>query len=196
MCSGNATATVCAVGRMAASGSPLATASRIIDVEIAQLLRSPLHRYAGRPSDGPVGEPADELVDRIEIREGLGIVGDRYFGQRAHRNAAITLMAAESLTTGILVGADLRQTRRNVLLSGIDIDAWVGRTIRLDSGSGPVLLQVNRPARPCEWMDATIGPGACKAMRATGGVRCTPLSDGRLTLGAATLSLRSDGLEP
>ncbi|MEU8651622.1 hypothetical protein [Streptomyces sp. NPDC048737] len=47
-------------------------------------------------------------------------------------------------------------------------------------------LAVNRPARPCAWLDVTVGPGAQRALRGGGGVRCTPLSDGVLTLGGAT----------
>ncbi|GGS94983.1 hypothetical protein [Streptomyces violaceus] len=35
-------------------------------------------------------------------------------------------------------------------------------------------------------MDVTIGPGAQRALRGRGGVRCTLLSDGVLTLGPAT----------
>jgi MOSC domain-containing protein YiiM len=128
-------------------------------------------------------------VDRIEVRSGLGVVGDRYFNRPAHRNASITLMSAENLPLGVDPATDLRQTRRNVLLRGVDVDAYVGRTVALDSGTGPVVLAVRRPARPCAWMDATIGPGAQRAMRDKGGVRCTPLSDGVLVLGAATFSV-------
>jgi hypothetical protein len=34
-------------------------------------------------------------------------------------------------------------------------------------------------------MDVTIGPGAQRALRGGGGVRCTPLSDGVIRLGPA-----------
>lgn len=149
---------------------------------MVQLLVSPAHRLAGRPSDGPSPGPADERVTSVEVRRGLGLVGDRYFARPAHRNAAVTLMAAENLPEG----ADLRHTRRNVLLRGVDIDAYGGATVSLDCGSGPVLFAVKRPARPCAWMDVTIGPGAQRALRGRGGVRCTPLSDGVLTVGPAT----------
>ncbi|MFF7892703.1 molybdenum cofactor biosysynthesis protein [Streptomyces sp. NPDC007907] len=151
-------------------------------VEVLQLLVSPAHRLAGRPSDGPSPGPPDERVTRVEVRRGLGLVGDRYYARPAHRNAAVTLMAAESLPAG----ADLRHTRRNILLQGVDVDSLVGATISLDCGTGPVVFEVKRPARPCAWMDVTIGPGAQRALRGRGGVRCTPLSDGVLTLGPAT----------
>ncbi|MGI5365411.1 molybdenum cofactor biosysynthesis protein [Streptomyces iakyrus] len=152
------------------------------EVEVLQLLVSPTHRMSGRPSDGVSHGPSDERVTRVEVRSGRGLVGDRYYARPAHRNAAVTIMAAENLPAD----ADLRHTRRNILLRGVDIDAYVGATISLDCGTGPVVFAVKRPARPCAWMDVTIGPGAQRALRGRGGVRCSPLSDGVLTLGPAT----------
>ncbi|OQD52001.1 molybdenum cofactor biosysynthesis protein [Streptomyces phaeoluteigriseus] len=166
------------------------------EVEIVQLLVSPVHRFSGRPGDGPSGGPldgpGDELVPSVRVRAGLGLVGDRYFGRPAHRNASVTVMAAESLPRDIAPDADLRHTRRNILLRGVDIDALVGSTIVLDSGGGAVTLAVNRPARPCAWLDVTVGPGAQRALRGNGGVRCTPLSDGVLTVGGATFRVLGD----
>lgn len=153
--------------------------------QIVQLLASPVHRYEGRPSDGPVPAPPGELVERVEIRRGKGIVGDRYFGHTAHKDASITIIAAESLPPG----ADLIQVRRNILLRGVDVDSLIGRTISLDSGAGPVRLRLNRPANPCAWMDATIGPGARDALKGKGGARCTPLDDGVLMVGPVNVEV-------
>jgi hypothetical protein len=153
---------------------------------IVQLLASPVHRYAGRPSDGPAPQPEGELVDRIEVREGLGIVGDRYFGKRAHRDASVTLLAAESLPPGV----DLRQLRRNVLLMGVPVDDLVGEVLSLDSGSGPVVLALKRRANPCGWLDEVIAPGARKAFAGKGGVRCVPLTSGELRVGPVAVELR------
>ncbi|GHB58258.1 hypothetical protein GCM10010377_56530 [Streptomyces viridiviolaceus] len=159
------------------------------EVEVLQLLVSPAHRLAGRPADGPAPGPSDERVARVEVRRRLGLVGDRYYARPAHRDASVTIMAVERLPMGIDPSADLRHTRRNILLRGVDIDSLVGATISLDSGAGAVTFAVNRPARPCAWMDVTIGPGAQRALRGGGGVRCTPLSDGVLTLGPATFEV-------
>ncbi|MER7457217.1 molybdenum cofactor biosysynthesis protein [Micromonospora sp. NPDC126480] len=153
--------------------------------EIVQLLASPVHRYVGRPADGPAPAPPGELVDEVRIRAGLGIVGDRYFGKPAHRNASVTVIARESLPPGI----DLTQVRRNVLTAGVEVDGLVGALLVLDSGDGPVRLRVNRPANPCAWMDVTIGPGAFRALRGRGGVRCTPLDDGVLRVGPLTANV-------
>jgi len=94
------------------------------------------------------------------------------------------LMAVE----GIPLGGDLRQTRRNILLRGLDVDALIGSEVSLDSGDGPVLLRFNRAANPCIWLDVTIGPGAMAALRGKGGVRATPLTDGVLRLGPVAVS--------
>lgn len=158
-------------------------------VEVVQLLVSPVHRYMGRPSDGPSPAHDGELVVRAEVRANLGLVGDRYYGRPAHHDAAVTLMAAENLPVDIDPAIDLRRLRRNVLLRGVDIDALVGATVSLDTGAGPVLLAVRRPARPCAWMDAVIGPGAQRALRGKGGVRCTPLTDGVLGVGSAEFEI-------
>ncbi|MEV6834080.1 molybdenum cofactor biosysynthesis protein [Streptomyces sp. NPDC051133] len=159
-------------------------------VDILQLLISPVHRLAGRPGDGMPELPPDELVTTAEVRAGLGIVGDRYFNHPAHRNASLTLMAAERLPHPGPHEADLRHTRRNVLLRGVDIDAYIGATVFLDCGSGPVELAVRSAARPCAWMDTTVGPGAQRALRGGGGVRCRPLTDGVLTVGPAEFGVR------
>ncbi|MFF9768578.1 molybdenum cofactor biosysynthesis protein [Streptomyces sp. NPDC014636] len=163
-------------------------------VEILQLLVSPVHRFAGRPGEGLPELPPGERVTRAEVRAGLGIVGDRYFNQPAHRNASITLMAAERLPEPY--PADLLRTRRNVLLRGVDIDACIGATVFLDCGFGPVDLEVRRAARPCGWMDTTLGPGAQRVLRGGGGVRCRPLTDGVLSVGPAVFGIREPADTP
>jgi hypothetical protein len=155
--------------------------------QIAQLLASPVHRYEGRPADGPAPAPSGELVEEVQIRAGLGIVGDRYFGRPAHREASVTVIAQESLPAG----ADLTQVRRNVLTRGIAVDELVGRVLTLDSGDGPVRLRVHRAAPPCAWLDVTVAPGTRKALRGRGGVRCTPLTDGVLRVGPVEVTVDS-----
>jgi MOSC domain-containing protein YiiM len=161
-------------------------------VEIVQLLSSPIHRHEGRPADGPVPTDEVETRDVVEVRAGLGIVGDRHFGQRAHLQATVTLQAAESLEAlaselGLESAPGLEQTRRNILLRGVDIDALVGAEFELDSGDGPVRIRAHRPANPCAWMDVRIAPGSHRGLRRRGGVRAEPLTDGILRVGPATL---------
>lgn len=169
------------------------------DVEIVHLLASPLHRYEGRPADGPLPSPSgvDESRETIEVRAGLGIVGDRFFGRSpAHRTAAVTVMAVESLewvqeALGVTSPFPLAAPRRNILLRGIDVDALRGQEFGLDSGEGEVLFQGHRPASPCGWMNVVLAEGAHKALRGRGGVRVEPLSSGTLRVGPAVLRTRA-----
>ncbi|GAB2833501.1 hypothetical protein GCM10027200_36520 [Lentzea nigeriaca] len=146
-----------------------------------------MHAYEGRPSDGPRPDPEPVSRDHVEIRAKHGIVGDRYFNHPAHRNAAITLIAAESLnawSVGPLVA------RRNIVVRGFDVDALPrGTVFSLDTGDGPVRFEVHRPANPCAWMDVVIAPGAFKALRGKGGIRTVPLDDGVLRLGTAVFGI-------
>ncbi|WP_307804614.1 molybdenum cofactor biosysynthesis protein [Curtobacterium flaccumfaciens] len=172
------------------------------EVEVALLLVSPRHRYEGRPADGalPVGgDDPDESRDRVELRAGLGIVGDRYFAARAHVHASVTVIGLEGLEAlGHAIGAtvDPAATRRNVFLRGADVEALRGEPFSLasrtpdgsDGGLGrAVRFRGYRAANPCAWMDHEVAPGAFRAMRGRGGVRCDPESDGVLTLGPAVL---------
>jgi MOSC domain-containing protein YiiM len=126
------------------------------------------------------------------VRAGLGIVGDRYFAQKAHVLASVTIMAAESLDAlqnelGVEERFDPAATRRNIMLRGARVDDLRGATFSLDSGDGPVLFRGHRPANPCAWMNVMLAPGAHKALRGRGGIRCEPLTSGVLRLGPAIL---------
>ncbi|GMA27428.1 MOSC domain-containing protein [Arenivirga flava] len=161
-------------------------------VEIVELLASAAHRYEGRPTDGPDPVPPAEMRDRVEVRAGLGVVGDRFFNAPAHRRASVTVMAAESLdAVAEMLGLDeapgLAQTRRTILLRGVDVDALVGAAFAIEQDGALLRLQGHRAANPCAWMDRVIAPGAFRALRHRGGVRCEPLDDGALRVGPAVL---------
>lgn len=149
-------------------------------VTVELLLASAQHRYEGRPADGPRDATGPELPESVEVRAGLGIVGDRYFAQRAHRTASVTVMAIESIER-IAPGLNPADTRRNIIVRGLDIDALRGQDFSL----GGILFRAHRPANPCAWMDVALAPGAFRSLRGRGGMRCEPLTSGTLRLGPA-----------
>ncbi|WP_433555044.1 MOSC domain-containing protein [Pseudonocardia xinjiangensis] len=173
-----------------------------VPVEIVELLVSPVHAYEGRPHDGPRPDPDGTRPDAVEVRAGLGLVGDRYYGRAAHRRAAVTFFAAESLAAiahelGLAEVPDAALTRRNVVLRGFPVDRLAagrgteGAIFSIDSGAGPVRFRAHRAANPCAWMDVVLAPGAFRAMRGRGGVRCEPLDDGVLRRGPAVLRVQA-----
>ncbi|WP_433198661.1 MOSC domain-containing protein [Lentzea sp. CA-135723] len=112
-------------------------------------------------------------------------MGDRYFNQAAHRNAAVTFISAESLEPWAV---DPLVARRNVVVRGFDVDSLArGTVFSLDCGDGPVRFEVGRPANPCAWMDVVVGVGAFRGLRGKGGIRCVPLDSGVLRVGPAGL---------
>lgn len=150
-----------------------------------------MHRYDGRPGGDVPAQEADR-VTRAEVRAGHGVVGDRYAGRTAHRDAALTVLAVESLEA---LAADLRVppfdpllARRTVVLRGAEVEALRGVEFALDCGLGVVRLRCGRPANPCAWMDVVLAPGAHRGMRGRGGVRCAALTDGVLRVGPAVLT--------
>ncbi|HEY3556390.1 MAG TPA: MOSC domain-containing protein [Kribbella sp.] len=176
-----------------------------MQIEIVAFVVSGEHAFEGRPQDGPRPDPSPVARSEIEVRANLGIVGDRYYAQTVHRNAAVTFIDAASLDTvaevlNLPAPLDPHLTRRNITLRGFPIDDLAvrraadgtridGRRFAVDSGDGPITFQANRPASPCAWMDTVLAPGAMKALRGHGGIRATPLTSGTLRLGPATLTL-------
>ncbi|MCW2583745.1 MAG: uncharacterized protein JWQ53_2535, partial [Klenkia sp.] len=101
------------------------------------------HRYDGRPGTTTPEQEADRRAE-LQVRGGFGVVGDRYAGKPAHRDAAVTLLDVESLEA---LAADLGVppfdpllARRNVVLRGADVEALRGREFALDCGHGEVRL--------------------------------------------------------
>jgi MOSC domain-containing protein YiiM len=75
-----------------------------------------------------------EPVERVRAVAGRGLEGNRYFYDEAPSGRALTLIQAEALEgmredTGIEISA--AQSRRNVLTSGIDLNALVGKRFRV-----------------------------------------------------------------
>ncbi|MFB8372142.1 MOSC domain-containing protein [Pseudarthrobacter sp. NPDC055928] len=166
------------------------TATYRYDVEVLHLLVSPAHAYFGRAREGAADVPTTD-ADRVELVAGKGIVGDRFFGKAAHMDAAVTVMAVEALES---IAAELGTapfnpllTRRNVILRGADLPPLLGGEFALESRGNVARFKAGRPAHPCAWMDQMLAPGAHKAMRGRGGIRCQVLSDGVLYRGPAVL---------
>jgi MOSC domain-containing protein YiiM len=160
------------------------------DVEILHLLISPAHAYFGRARDGAADVVTTD-ADRAEVVAGKGIIGDRFFGKAAHMDAAVTLFAVESLEA---IAADLGEepfdpllTRRNVVLRGAQLTPLIGHDFSIESAGSRVEFHGGRHAHPCVWMDRVLAPGAHKAMRGRGGLRCRPLGSGTLHRGAAVI---------
>lgn len=154
--------------------------------EIVTFVVSPKHAYFGRPKDGPADEVETHTPDTVEIVADKGIRGDRFFGVKAHTEAAVTFLAFEAWVAAA-GDVDPVSARRNVVVRGVELDPLRGREFELDTGSGPLRFRGGRPAHPCSWMDTVAGEGVRKALIGRGGLRTQPLTSGTLHIGPATI---------
>ncbi len=153
-------------------------------ITIEHLYLSPGHNYKGHFGGPPGTHP---LIERSTVRcvAGKGIEGDRYFGHEEGHKAQITFFAAE--THDALCAKFGRHDvapsvyRRNVILRGADLNAWIGCRFTLQG----IAFEGTEESRPCAWMDEAFGPGAKAAMSGNGGLRARILTSGELSVGPA-----------
>jgi MOSC domain-containing protein YiiM len=137
------------------------------------------HSYFGRHGLGSANLPIREL-STVECVAGRGLRGDRYFDHKADYKGQVTLFATEvfgEMCRALnMPHASPAALRRNLLVSGSDLNELIGHTFELQG----VVLHGTEECRPCYWMDEAIGPGAHAWLKGQGGLRCRILSDGWL----------------
>ena len=154
---------------------------------IHHLFTSPGHNYFGHHEKPPGEHPIVEH-DAINLVEGRGIPGDRFYDYKDDYKGQLTLIDL-AVIDDIRDHADKPDLpaaafRRNVVTSGIDLNALIGSQFRLNG----ILLEGTEECRPCYWMDQACGKaGTEDLMKGRGGLRCRVLSNGRLSKGAAEL---------
>ena len=120
-------------------------------------------------------------VNSVEANEGQGLQGDRYNGRGGVRQ--VTLIQAEHLAAmASMLGVeniDFTLTRRNILVSGINLLAFKDKEFRI----GEVVLRYSGECHPCSRMEEAFGTGAYNAMRGHGGITARVIQGGRIAKG-------------
>jgi hypothetical protein len=159
---------------------------------IHHLITSPGHNYFGRHGMPGGAHPVTEH-EELELVAGKGIPGDRFFSWKDDYKGQLTLIDLAVIDDvrrhAGKPGLPATAFRRNVVISGVDLNELVGKIFRL----GGIILEGTEECRPCYWMDQACGKDGTEAlMRGRGGLRCRILSDGRLKLGP--VSIEPEGL--
>jgi MOSC domain-containing protein YiiM len=132
---------------------------------------------------GPKKYELPAPVERVRAVAGRGLEGNRYFYDgNAPPGRALTLIAAEALEegeaeSGIELGA--AESRRNVLTSGIDLNALVGLRFRV----GNVECLGVELCEPCTTLEGLTRPGVIKAYVHRAGLNADILTDGEIAVG-------------
>ncbi|MBA3881509.1 MAG: molybdenum cofactor biosysynthesis protein [Chthoniobacterales bacterium] len=155
---------------------------------IRRIFISPGHNYFGHAGREPDEFPLHE-VDLIECVAGRGIRGDRFYSYRDNYKGQITFFSLEVFNRLSAAFPDAKKSpgvlRRNVIVSGVDLNALIGATFELQG----VRLLGTAHCKPCFWLDTAFAPGAEAWLKGNGGLRAQILTTGRLNTGAASLTL-------
>lgn len=132
----------------------------------------------------PGRREALRAVESAEVEIGGGLVGDHYSGPLDGKRM-VSMIQAEHLpaVAGILGLAAVTpfMTRRNLLISGLNLLALKGRTFTI----GDAVFAYTGPCAPCSRMDENLGPGGFQAMRGHGGIITRVLKPGTIRIGDA-----------
>lgn len=129
-----------------------------------------------------------EPVESVRALAGRGLEGNRYFFDgNAPAGVALTLIAAEAVEAlerehGISIEA--RESRRNVVTRGIDVNDLVDKTFRI----GAVECRGVELCEPCKDLEAMTQPGIIKGLLHRGGLNADILGDGEINVGDAVVA--------
>jgi len=148
-------------------------------VQVRHLYISPGHNFFGR-NGLPAGEHPTLAVPEIECVAGRGIKGDRFFDFKANYKGQATFFSQEvfaALCAELrLSGKSPGETRRNIVVTGLELNSLVGREFELQG----VKFRGVAECSPCHWMDHAFAPGAETFLKNRGGLRVQILTDGKL----------------
>jgi MOSC domain-containing protein YiiM len=121
-----------------------------------------------------------EPVESVRALAGRGLEGNRYFFDGdAPPGVALTLIAAEAVEAmdrehGISI--EPRESRRNVVTRGIDVNQLVGKQFRI----GDVACYGVELCEPCTSLQAMTKPGIIEGLVHRGGLNADILSHGEI----------------
>ena len=117
---------------------------------------------------------------------GRGLDGDRYAAGSGHwiktDGCQVTLVTAGDLARATARGPQSfahGEHRRNLVVSGIPLDAYRGRELLI----GEVRFGFHRLRPPCGYLDRLLQPGAGKALGRGAGIGLRVLGDGTIRVG-------------
>lgn len=153
-------------------------------MQIQKIFISPGHNYYGHAGREPDDFPLQE-VEQIECVAGRGLRSDRFFDYKDDYKGQVTFFSQE-IFDGLCAAFPLVKKspgvlRRNVIVSGADLNALIGETFELQG----VRFLGTAHCKPCYWLDQAFAPGTEAWLKDNGGLRAQILTDGWLKTGAA-----------
>ncbi len=138
----------------------------------------------------PAPRVAMRVLPSVEAIAGRGLAGDRTAEKsRPGNDRQVTLIQAEHLESVAKLlrrdAIDPGLTRRNIVVSGINLVALKNHTFRI----GGAVLELTGECHPCSLMESQLGEGGYNAMRGHGGMTAIVLESGVIEVGATVQPL-------
>jgi MOSC domain-containing protein YiiM len=139
------------------------------------------------------GKPMQSL-DYVEALTGLGLAGDRYAlrngtwakNPQKRQVSFIAIEAIEEANKQLDVPFLPEETRRNIVLKGVDVNSLVGKIFKF----GSVVFKGTELCDPCDHPSRLIGKKNFKeTFDNRGGLRAEVLFGGMITIGEMTLQI-------
>ena len=150
-------------------------------MKVRHLFISTGHNFFGH-HEQPAGNYPTIEVAEIECVAGRGIKGDRFFDFKENYKGQATFFSQEvfaALCAELkLAGKSPGESRRNIVIEGVDLNSLVGQEFELQG----VKFRGTAECSPCHWMDKAFAPGAEHFLQRRGGLRAQILSDGKLSV--------------
>jgi MOSC domain-containing protein YiiM len=149
-------------------------------IHVRHLFTSPGHNFVGHHGGPPGTYPILE-ANEIECVAGRGIRGDRYFDFKQNYKGQFTFFSMDVLgamrSELNLPDAQPAATRRNVVVSGADLPALVGKEFEIQG----VRFEGVEECRPCYWMNSAFRDERAEHwLKGRGGLRARVLTNGIL----------------
>ena len=126
--------------------------------------------------------PIDD-VNEIDVFQGKGIVGDRYFVENNEKRKQITLIEVENIDSYNKISntnIPAIKFRRNIVTKGIKLNDLVGKEFHI----GNVKVKGHDLCRPCKNLEESLKQkNLVKEFLRKGGLRCEILSSGKIFVG-------------
>jgi MOSC domain-containing protein YiiM len=130
-----------------------------------------------------LGETELRAVDEVRAVAGKGLEGDRHFHEEgAPPGQALTLVAAEEVARA---GLQPGETRRQVTVRGVDVNALVGKRFRI----GEVECVGVELCEPCRHLEQMTRPGIIRELAHRAGLNADVLVGGTIRIGDAVVEL-------
>lgn len=149
--------------------------------ELVEIWISPGNDFRGHHG-GSRGENGIVALPEVECVAGMGLKGDRYFGYKPDFKGQVTFFDADAVDAVrnhfSLPDLSSGKFRRNLIVRGIDLSAWVGRKFLFQG----IEFEGSEECKPCYWMDTAVNFGVEEFLKSRfrGGLRARILSDGVL----------------